>query len=441
MNYKCSNCGGAALFDPISGRMKCTQCGNIIESTFTLKAKEDIVPEEPEEEKSSVLSGKERARLYRETKGMIPDTDMELPQETYMDINIYRCTSCGAELMINDKEASTFCAFCGQPTIVFDRVSRELKPNYIIPFAYSEQEAVERIRDKLVHKTFIPNRIKNPDIDQIRGIYIPYWMYTSYIRMHANLTARVPTGRTYRTRGGRTREEYETVEYYRDMDCTYQNVTADASKRLSNMMSERLEPYYMNAMRPFDAKYLSGFYADKYDVPMEDMAIPAHNRIRGFMEQELISSCQGESVRVVQSKEKEYRVDSIEYALLPAWFMTFWYENELYTVMVNGQTGKVVGNVPVDKKKALWWLIIAAIIGCGISVPLVTIGITSCVQMLHTEAGWQGLSILLMIISYLLVIFGGGIINWKKYKKDQERFKSKNTLQYVKNRQDKTWVR
>ncbi len=66
--------------------------------------------------------------------------------EEIMECTIYSCTACGAELMVNEVETSTFCSYCGQPTIVFDRVTSTKKPQYILPFMVTKEEAVNLIR-------------------------------------------------------------------------------------------------------------------------------------------------------------------------------------------------------------------------------------------------------------------------------------------------------
>lgn len=464
MNYSCPNCGGTAMFDPESGKMKCTQCGSLVTSAFSIKMDETMIPKEEQKKQPSAISGEERARRYKEKIekgsgdigiGYYYDEDIEtgdqsenaskeedLPEEAYMEINVYRCTSCGAELMINDKEASTFCAFCGQPTIVFDRVSRELQPNYIIPFAISEEEAVEKIRDKFVKGTFVPNRVKNPEVDKVRGIYVPFWLFTSHIRMQANLVGEIRKERysshdRYGNPKYSSNEYVEAVSYYRDAECTFERVTVDASRKLNDQMSQRLEPYNLKALKPFDSQYLSGFYADKYDVDVQDVGVIAHNRVKELMKEGLKDSCDGTSLEVIQSKDT-YEVESIEYALLPAWFMTFRYEDELYTVLVNGQTGKVIGNVPIDKKIATGWFIGAVVFSCLIISPLVAF---LAIGAFTARRAGNIIVLLISIVSACVGTFVKGIVRWRHYKRDHARFKSQMTLQYVKKRQDKTWIR
>ena len=154
MKVNCPSGRAALVFDVASGKLECKFCG----SFFDLKdvADQEAKAEAKEAEKASVQD-----------------------DET-MECNIYSCTACGAELSVNGVEASTFCAYCGQPTIVFSRVSQELKPKWIIPFKIKKEEAVETIRARFRQGMFVPKAVKNFEVEKVHGIYIPYWLFDTY---------------------------------------------------------------------------------------------------------------------------------------------------------------------------------------------------------------------------------------------------------------------
>ena len=146
MIYKCPNCNGALEYNPITDEMECAHCGG----GFTMQEMEQ---------------GKQKAYDYVTEidasvatceKDMVSESSLETDEEEYsfydskerMRFKIYTCTSCGAELAVSDTEVSTYCAYCGQPTIVYSRVSEELKPDYIIPFKITREQAIEQIRKK-----------------------------------------------------------------------------------------------------------------------------------------------------------------------------------------------------------------------------------------------------------------------------------------------------
>lgn len=102
-------------------------------------------------------------------------------------MNLYECTSCGARLMVKSTETSSFCAYCGQPMILVDRVKDELEPDLIIPFGISQKRAEQLIRDRFCKGWFVPDEIKKFEIDKIRGIYIPYWLASYHVRKSSSM--------------------------------------------------------------------------------------------------------------------------------------------------------------------------------------------------------------------------------------------------------------
>lgn len=402
MNYKCPNCGGSVMFDAELGRMKCSQCGK--SETDDLYYDSDYIEAD--------MAG-------------FPDAS-----DAYMETKIYKCTSCGAKLMINGDEVSTFCAYCGHPTIVFDRVSKEHKPDCIIPFRINEEQAVSLIKQKFGAGRYIPAEVKKLQIDKIRGIYIPYWLYSTYIREEANITGSVGEGK-----------QKTTVKLYRKAECNYECISLDASRKLNDNISIRLEPYDMRSLKPFTPAYMSGFYADRYDVEKEEVRDMAYLRTKSFMEESLLDSCAANELRISESNIEEFAVEGIRYALLPAWFMTFWYEGALYTILVNGQTGKVVGDAPMDNAKAKTDAALLLII----SVAALVIASIFFSSVWNTVYDGKSKSRIIQLYGLIVLAcftrFGTNLKKYRQYHMDKKRLQSNVTLGYVKERQDKTWIR
>ncbi|MGN0394095.1 MAG: hypothetical protein ACI4EF_01920 [Coprococcus sp.] len=449
MNLKCPNCGGSVVLNPETGMMECVQCKSSINDSFSDRKTDLDIAEDILFDKEIALefAKKDRAVKYlKNSKDNIGDNENEIgisddDKAAYMSMNIYNCTSCGARLMINDKETSTFCAYCGQPTIVFERVSEELQPDLIIPFTVTKEVAVNLIKEKLMKGKYVPNEIKNFKIDKLRGIYIPFWLVST-----KNRTAMKLSGTRTKTTGvGSGESEDKPVNLFRDMECDFDRITVDATRRLNDNISRRLEPYDMRQLKPFDIGYLSGFYADKYDVPAEEAVYMAKKRSIEFMKPEIFDSCDGVNNISIRSEDNKVNITDIEYAMLPAWFITFRYKGIIYTIVVNGQTGKVVGNVPVDKARV------------GAAIGILSIVVTFVTTMISLFAGnmwydYQGSSdakegidaiycIIVPLVLFSFYIFITGISRAKAAKMDRYRFKGSSITKYVKKRQDKTWVR
>lgn len=353
------------------------------------------------------------------------DNPLYAADEEYMEMNLYHCSSCGADLVVGGTQASTFCSYCGAPSIVFERVSKEVRPKKIIPFKLTEEQALKCIRDRFEDGGYIPQSIRELSVDKVRAIYIPYWLYSSYIRR--KMTIHVTT------------DDDGSFDYYRDASCNYEHITMDASLKLNNEMSRRLEPFYMNELEDFDVAYLSGFYADTYDVPKDAVASEVQGRCADFLDKHILQTCHhvnyneqmenlyGFKNYKKQDIQEEYRVEDIEYALLPAYFVNLKYESGRQLVIVNGQTGKVIGNLPAEKGQITRRFIKNALISCALNI------------FVSTLAFYGGGRLLMLLLLLLLADgFGvaGGLITYNRYKRGLQRLASANMSSYVNKRGD-----
>ena len=334
-----------------------------------------------------------------------------------MDCDIYKCTTCGAEITVNNVEAATFCAHCGQPTIVFSRVSTTVKPEIIIPFTVTKQEAESLIRNKIRSSFFVSKKIKNFEVDRICGIYIPFWVYNANYSSKQVYQGTVGSG-----------DKKRTLYYKRECECSFANITLDASNKLNDISSGRLEPYDFNDVKRFNISYLSGFYADRYDISSKTLNSNAKNKIRELFNEKAKSSVFAKDVSLI-SDAPEYNVTSTIYAMLPAWFLTFTDDkNNCYTVMVNGQTKKVVGAVPYSKSKIIGTTLI---LGTILAFPCIKL-----VDMILTNSGKHLFTSILLILAGIIASFIMGGSLYDKFKESIRLTTSKTINKFIKERQD-----
>lgn len=275
-----------------------------------------------------------------------------------IQMQILHCRACGAELAVNGVEVSSFCAYCGQATVVMDRVDEYLKPDYVMPFKVTQSQAEGIIRGKISAGAYVPDDIKHFEIEKLRGIYVPFWLYDVYYGDDQYWKYTVKRGKSTVTRYS-----------HRLADCQYSKLTLDASRNLNDSSSQRLEPYHVEDLKPFEAMYLSGFYADRFDVGQEDTEALAIERSREMFNDAVKDTIKHGDAKLVHSNPVRL-VTNTEYALLPVWFLTFRNEGFPYTMLVNGQTGKMVGAVPYVRVKAWVTFVILAVICCVALTPL-----------------------------------------------------------------------
>ena len=126
------------------------------------------------------------------------------------------------------------------------------------------------------------------------------------------------------------------------------NLPVEASRMLDNNSSLRLEPYGLQALKPFDEDYLLGFYSDIPDITYGELKNVVHKRATTLFDEAVIDSTGGKIYDERHSTAIDYQ--SRECIMLPAWFITYEYKGKRNTILVNGQTGKVVGGIPWNKK-------------------------------------------------------------------------------------------
>ena len=124
--YKCPNCSGEMYFSPEKQKLVCKFCG----SMFKADEFEQHTGVHAEEFEENAVS------------------EQQEEEEKYYQATVFTCPQCGGELISTEETAATFCSFCGSSVLLESRVSRERKPDKIIPFRKSKEECRHCIRAK-----------------------------------------------------------------------------------------------------------------------------------------------------------------------------------------------------------------------------------------------------------------------------------------------------
>ena len=316
MAVLCSNCAGKLIFNPASQKLECANCGA------------GFRPED------------------------VRDTSTEVSSK-YYDTRVYTCGHCGAEIITSDTESSTFCVYCGNPAIVFSRVSKEYRPDGILPFKITKLQALDKIKNRFVNNPVVPKEIADYfKPENMRGIYVPYWVINADYQEADWISGTVKRGKSSETR-----------YYSRAGEVKFKNVPIDGSRILNDDVSLRLEPFYLEDSKEFDEDYLNGFYSNTSDMDILDLRESASKRCHKLFADEVVKSIP-KNVNSVKIRDSIYWADIQDdpiYMMFPVWFLTFKYNGKPYTVLVNGQTGKVTGTLPWLHKR-VWGIAIATFI-------------------------------------------------------------------------------
>jgi len=276
------------------------------------------------------------------------DQTLEMSETQQWNVNedglmSYICKNCGGEVVGDDTLASTNCPYCDSPIIRNDQFSGMMKPELLIPFKIDKKTAKEKLNEFVSSKKLVPPVFKNQKhIDEIKGLYVPFWLFDADCFAEARFSAT----RTRRIRDG---EEIEHFEVYRSGDLSFEAIPVDAASKMEDAMMDSIEPFDMSEAVAFSTAYLAGFMADKYDVSPEDCMKRGLQRIRSSAEQVLGDSLHEFDTHSLEQSNVEVQNSSSHYALLPVWILNTTWNGNQYRFAMNGQTGKFIGDLPYDK--------------------------------------------------------------------------------------------
>ncbi len=324
--YKCKGCGASIEFDGSKGKLVCQYCGTHM-TIQELSQSDEKYDYKVENETSS--------------------------NENKIDVDEYKCQSCGAELITDGDTTATVCSFCGSSAIIKERLSGEKMPVKIIPFSITKNEATDIYRKWCKKGVLTPSMFKKSSfVESISGMYVPFWLYDYDADCHIEASGT----KVRRQRSG----DYEitNTDHYkiiRNGDAEFKLVPADASEKMPDKMMDLLEPYNYGNLKDFEMPYLSGFLSEKYTYTSDEMAPRVESRVSNYIFSEVRNSINGySSVSVVNNNTRLKRKEAI-YTLIPVWMLTYRYKNKNEILAINGQTGKQVGTLPRSKEKMFGW--------------------------------------------------------------------------------------
>ena len=339
LEYKCPCCGSPLAYSSNGTEMVmfCSSCGN----NYDVEAIKEI-PLDPGS-KVDFQWGNYQSSSWS--------------QEDQEEIRSFTCPSCAGEIITDATTAATFCPYCENPAIIPGRVLGGLKPDAVIPFKTTVEDAKAAFKKICQKKPLLPKDFTGKHIDKITGVYVPYWLYDCQADGKASYNAtRVSTWRDSKYR-------YTKTDHFllnREGSALFTQIPMDASQKMDDTMMESLEPFDFSQLVDFKTAYLSGYLADKYDVQAENGEDRIRQRVESTFHKLLDDTCVGYASFSFASRNLNIHHSNAKYVLLPVWLLNVNYEGKLYTFAMNGQSGKMTGNLPVCKKtRNLWFAAIA----------------------------------------------------------------------------------
>ena len=362
-NYQCPACMGPLHFVGESGRLECDYCGsdfNVAEIEALYKEKEQKAAKAAEDTANAPVT---KDGSEWDVSGLNGDWGADAE-----GMRAYSCPSCGAELLCEATTAATSCPYCGNPTVVPGQFSGILKPDYVLPFQLSKEDAIKALKKHYLKKPLLPSTFSKANhLEEIKGVYVPFWMYDGEASGSAQFHA--TQVHTY-TSGDYEITETSHYDVRRAGSLGFEKIPVDASSKMPDDYMDSIEPYDYSALKPFSTAYLPGFLADKYDVSVEDSRERADKRCVGSLICALKGTVSGYTTCNETSRNIHLKRGKVQYALLPVWLLNTKWEGKDFLFAMNGQTGKLVGNLPVSTKRVIGLF-------AAIAAPLIAIGVTA----------------------------------------------------------------
>ena len=343
MHNKCPACSAPIFFKANLNKWKCEYCN----SEFTLEEMQKYNNASSEENNEEVKEGK---------------------IEEEIELTSYKCQNCGAEIVADQNTAATFCVYCGSVAILKSKLSGKFAPDSIIPFKKEREEAIKAFEGLAKGRPLCPKDFTDKkNIEKIKGVYIPFWLHNITIKGSLNSNA---TRVSSWTSGDYHYTKTDIYKLFRKGEVSYVRVPVDGSTNFDNDIMNSIEPFNYDELIKYNHAYLSGFFAEKFDVPSDDTINEASNRAMESTKDIMYEDAKGYTTRTICENTLAATENKTEYAMLPVYMVNVKYGDKLYIFAMNGETGKFIGNIPLDKGKA-WRYGILIFLACLIGSYLV----------------------------------------------------------------------
>ena len=348
--YKCPACGAALRFDAPTGKLVCDNC----DTTIEIESMEAL-------DSANADAGKPFEW---------GDYSQYLQTDHMEESTVYICESCGAELETTDTAASIRCPYCDNEIVLTDRVTGGLKPDGIIPFRIDKQGLSDAIHAYCRGKRLLPkNFFSEAKLAEVQGVYAPFWLFDGKLEGQVSMDGVLV--RNY-VKGNNNCTETSYFLLQREGEMCFENVPVDASVKLDNDLMDSVEPYDFSGLKSFDGAYLAGFTADRFDSSPDKELPRAESRMMNSAVAAFTGTGSTYSQVQIHGRNLKLNNPAVKYVLLPVYLFHCEYGGKKYRYAVNGQTGKVIGELPISSSRRWAWFfgvfaaVFALIFGLGL---------------------------------------------------------------------------
>lgn len=359
--YQCPNCNGVMVFDASIGKLRCEHCGTIFE--------------EGQAERSIPLGGTPVEAHETERAHTVEDFLERAPWSVTADgsVNavVYSCPSCAAEIAADQSVVATNCPYCGNNMLVSGTATAQNIPQYVLPFSVTKDQAEERMKEHFQHKWYL-SREFDAQLQHMQGMYVPYHLFSIDVQGRA----------AYVGYDDETHDDDTTRYYYgirRAGYASFERIPVNGSSKMPDGHMDAIAPFDFQQMRDFSASYAAGYLMEVADEDADECRPRAEQRAVTSFEEDLKADARRErgvdGIEEVVYQQTEFTHAGYGSCVLPVWLMHCTWEDYQMLFAVNGETGKCVGDLPVETKRRVA-TVAATFVACAlIAALLFAIGI------------------------------------------------------------------
>jgi Zn finger protein HypA/HybF involved in hydrogenase expression len=385
--FKCPSCGGVTEYSATQQQLTCPHCGRAQDLTA------DVVGRRAAEFEFT-LETMERARYgWGEARRELA------------------CENCGAVVTVAPEVLTSTCAFCGSNRVLArDAAGDVLRPTALIPFTVDQGQCQARVAEWLGRGWMHPSELRNiQSLRELIGIYLPFWTFDTHVR--ADWRAEVGTARTERYFHDGEWKSRTVIDWdWRSgrVHLPINDLLVAATERVSRVVLDRISPFDLGALAEYEPGFLAGWQAKTYDVQLQQAWETAREEIRSRAKSACRADTGSHHVRNMQMN-LDFAEELWRYVLLPVYLASYRFEKRTFQVMVNGQTGKVAGQKPVEWLKV--WLVIAAMLAPG-----------ACLGLVGLLTSALGIGVVGLVLGFILLVAGliGAFIIFGKARESEE---------------------
>ena len=342
--HKCQNCGSSLRFDADSGKLFCEHC------------------------KSHFEFDQSTAVMERDFADLVTFSPWDESKVAF-----YRCQNCGASTVLPRTSLATECPFCQSPFVADENATGMVRPDSLIPFEFTDEEAAKQLTRWRKRRLFAPNKFRKRTKEKgIKGVFVPTWTFDAVTLSNYSGTLGKRRTRTVRRNGKTHTETY--IHWFSvsgDITMTFDDIFVRANDNITDGYFNKLQPYDKSKYVVYSDEYLAGYIADNYTVdPLDAFQIARKRmdaRIRSAIMSKYNADVQGTLMVDTQETQKSFK-----YMMLPVYVASTKYHGKLYSQYVSGvysdakrTKAKIAGKSPVSFWKVLATVLagIAAVVG------------------------------------------------------------------------------